>query len=223
VSTRIETIRAGVTNIYVLHDRGTVLIDPGGPPSGRVGLRKVLPRLGAPPRLNLMVITHGHFDHVGAASGLRDATGAPIAIHEADAAWLRAGQVVWPKGVTRWGRFARIVLGPVVMRLYVLSKLEPDLLVGDEGMDLEAYGISGRVVHTPGHSPGSVSVVLSSGEAFVGDLAMNGPPYCLRPRFGIFAHHPELVADSWRKLLDMGVREVYPAHGRPFHASALVS
>jgi glyoxylase-like metal-dependent hydrolase (beta-lactamase superfamily II) len=223
VSTRIDTIRAGVTNIYVLHDRGTVLIDPGGPPGGRVGLRKVLPRLGAPPRLNLIVITHGHFDHVGAASGLRDATGAPIAIHQADAAWLQAGQVVWPKGVTPWGRFARTVFGPVVMPLYRLSKLEPDLLIGDEGMDLESYGISGRVVHTPGHSPGSVSVVLPSGEAFVGDLAMNGLPFCLRPRFGIFAHHPERVADSWRKLLDMGVREVYPAHGRPFPASALVS
>jgi glyoxylase-like metal-dependent hydrolase (beta-lactamase superfamily II) len=43
----------------------------------------------------------------------------------------------------------------------------------------------------------------------------------LRPRFGVFAHEPELVPASWRRLLEMGVRTVYPAHGRPFPASAL--
>jgi len=97
----------------------------------------------------------------------------------------------------------------------------PDLLIGDEGLDLGPYGIEGRVVHTPGHSPGSLSVVLPSGEAFVGDLAMNGPPMCLQPSFGVFAHQPELVPASWRRLLELGVRTVYPAHGRPFPASAL--
>jgi glyoxylase-like metal-dependent hydrolase (beta-lactamase superfamily II) len=51
---------------------------------------------------------------------------------------------------------------------------------------------------------------------------MNGPPMCLHPRFGIFADRPELMADSWRRLLDMGARTAYPAHGRPFPASALV-
>jgi len=50
---------------------------------------------------------------------------------------------------------------------------------------------------------------------------MNGPPMCLHPRFGVFAHQPELVPASWRRLLEMGVETVYPAHGRPFPASAL--
>jgi glyoxylase-like metal-dependent hydrolase (beta-lactamase superfamily II) len=99
--------------------------------------------------------------------------------------------------------------------------LVPDILVGDEGLDLAPYGVDGRVVHTPGHSPGSLSVVLPSGEAFVGDLAMNGAPMCLHPRFGVFAQDPDIVLASWRSLVAMGVRTVYPAHGRPFPASAL--
>jgi glyoxylase-like metal-dependent hydrolase (beta-lactamase superfamily II) len=54
-------------------------------------------------------------------------------------------------------------------------------------------------------------------------LAMNGPPMCLRPRFGVFAHEPALVPASWLRLLEMGVQTVYPAHGRPFPASALTA
>jgi hydroxyacylglutathione hydrolase len=218
---RIDTVRVGVTNTYVLRERGTVLVDPGGPAWARAAAPKVLRLLGSPPRLDLIVITHAHFDHVAAAGPLRAATGAPIAVHRADAPWLRDGVAVWPPGVTAWGKVVRTVLGPLALRLARLRAVNPDLELGDEGLDLAPYGVGGRVVHTPGHSPGSVSVVLTSGEAFVGDLAMNGSFMCLRPSFGVFAQEPEIVPASWRKLVDLGVRTVYPAHGSPFPASAL--
>jgi glyoxylase-like metal-dependent hydrolase (beta-lactamase superfamily II) len=221
MGTRINTVRIGVTNIYVLRDRGTVLIDPAGPARSPIAPRKVMELLGAPPQLDLMVVTHAHFDHVGASVSLHQATGAPLAVHREDAEWLREGKVVWPKGVTTWGRVFRTLGGPLMMPFLRVPAIAPDLLVGDEGLDLAAYGIEGQIVHTPGHSPGSLSVVLPSGEAFVGDLAMNGPPMCLHPSFGVFAHEPERVSASWRRLLAMGVRTVYPAHGRPFPASAL--
>jgi hydroxyacylglutathione hydrolase len=221
MSIQIDRIRTGLTNSYLLRDRGTVLIDPGGPPGGEAGFRHVLPRLGRPPRLDLIVITHGHFDHVGAAGKLRDATGAPVAVHRADALGLTTGRVAWPRGVTVWGRVARNVLGSPLVSLLRAPIIEADLLLGDEGLDLEPYGVSGRIVHTPGHSPGSVSVLLPSGEAFVGDLAMNGPPMCLKPSFGIFADRAEQVRASWRQLVEMGARVAYPGHGRPFPVSAL--
>jgi glyoxylase-like metal-dependent hydrolase (beta-lactamase superfamily II) len=221
MAARIDTVRIGVTNVYILRDRGTVMIDPAAPVRSTEAPRSVVEALGLPPRLDLMVVTHAHFDHVGACLPLRRATRAPIAVHRRDAEWLRAGKAVWPTGVTAWGKFIRSVIGVPVMPLVRMPTLEPDILVDDEGLDLAPYGIEGRVVHTPGHTPGSLSIVLPTGEAFVGDLAMNGAPMCLRPRFGIFAHEPDIVPGSWRRLLAMGVRTVYPAHGRPFPASAL--
>jgi hydroxyacylglutathione hydrolase len=57
--------------------------------------------------------------------------------------------------------------------------VEPDILT-DEGMDLLAFGVNGRIVHTPGHTAGSISLVLDSGEAFVGDIAIHRPPSLIR-------------------------------------------
>jgi hydroxyacylglutathione hydrolase len=222
MAVRIDTVRCGITNTYVLRDRGTVLIDPAGPPRRPAVPAAVMALLGTPPRLDLIVVTHTHFDHVGAAKPLRAATGAPLAVHRADVESLREGRVVWPKGVTPMGKVLRALGGVLIVPFVRVQPVDPDIVIGDEGLDLAPYGVDGRIVHTPGHSPGSLSVVLPTGEAFVGDLAMSAAAMArLRPTFGIFAHEPELVPASWRRLVAMGVRTVYPAHGRPFPASAL--
>jgi glyoxylase-like metal-dependent hydrolase (beta-lactamase superfamily II) len=138
-----------------------------------------------------------------------------------DAAWLATGAVEVPHGTTPWARFMARCLRVPLAPLTRFAPIEPDILIGDEGLDLGAYGIAGRVIHTPGHSPGSVSVLLENGDALVGDLAMNGPPLTLRPSLGVLAHAPEQMSQSWKKLLDLGARTIYPAHGKPFPVGAL--
>ncbi len=222
MAVEVLRVRVGITNVYVLRDRGTVVVDPGGPPGGGAAVRRILPLLGIPPRLDLIVITHGQVDHRNAAAKLRDATGAPVAVHRADLPLLVAGPPIWPGGVTPWGRLLRAALDPLVSSI-TAEHLRADMLLDDQGLDLAAYGVPGRVLHTPGHTQGSVSVVLASGEAFVGDLAMNRLPLCWRPSLGIFAESPQQLRTSWQFLVGHGVRTVYPAHGRPFPVSAAVA
>jgi glyoxylase-like metal-dependent hydrolase (beta-lactamase superfamily II) len=107
------------------------------------------------------------------------------------------------------------------MPLIKVPPAEVDVPLGDEGLSLSDYGIPGRVLYTPGHSSGSVSILLDSGEAFVGDLAMNTFPLRLSPGLPVLAEDPAAVIASWELLLEAGATEVYPAHGKPFPAEVM--
>jgi glyoxylase-like metal-dependent hydrolase (beta-lactamase superfamily II) len=69
---------------------------------------------------------------------------------------------------------------------------------------LKRIGIPGEILHTPGHSDDSVSLLLDDGSAFTGDLT--APQY-------IGLEDPEVVHESWRLLREHGATRVYPGHG----------
>ena len=125
-----------------------------------------------------------------------------------------------PPGVNRWGR----ILGKV-MSMYLplvdIPATTVDVVINNEGFSLAEYGISGKVIYTPGHSLGSVSVLLDTGDAFVGDMAMNMFPLTLKPGLPIFAEDFDKLKESWRVLLDQGVKRVYPSHGKPFSVDVI--
>ncbi len=222
MATQIYPIRLGFDCCYVIRDQGAVLIDAGV--QGQAGrFERTLERLGLRPGdIQLLVITHGHFDHVGSAKRIRDLTGAKIAMHLPDARWLE--QSIHPRihGVTPWGRF---IAEPLNWHLPFM-RFEPapvDILLDDTDQSLNDYGIRGKIVFTPGHTAGSVSVLLEGGEAFVGDLAMNRIPLRLSPGPPVLAENMRQVMESWGKLLSAGARVIYPAHGRPFSAGIMAA
>ncbi len=107
------------------------------------------------------------------------------------------------------------------MRSARISATKVDIVLRDEEFSLVPFGIPGKVLYTPGHTMGSVSVLLETGDACVGDLAMNGFPFHLRPGLPVFAEDLELVKKSWRLLLDQGAKIIYPGHGKPFPADII--
>jgi hydroxyacylglutathione hydrolase len=113
--------------------------------------------------LKLIVLTHFHYDHVGAADLLRDATGARVAIHRLDADALRRGGTLRVNPTRLQAR----ILAPFITR-GDKAPVIPDLELGDDE-DLQQHGGFGRTLWTPGHTAGSQCVLLPDGTVLAGD------------------------------------------------------
>jgi glyoxylase-like metal-dependent hydrolase (beta-lactamase superfamily II) len=213
----IHTIPLGFDQCYVVRGDGVIVID-AGQPGKAADFASELEAAGIDSsEVRLIVLTHGHWDHIGSAMEIRALTGAPLAMHRAEAGAVKEAPVPLSPGVTRWGRTLNVLQRPI-LRFVKVPPVEIDLELDDDDMSLEDYGVAGRIIHTPGHSPGSVSVLLDSGEAFVGDLAMNRLPLRRSPGLPIFAGDRSAVIDSWKHLLALGASTIYPAHGEAFPA-----
>jgi glyoxylase-like metal-dependent hydrolase (beta-lactamase superfamily II) len=211
----IYPVQLGMTRCYLVCNDGVILID-GGMPGKVEHFKEKLRWLPVrPEEIKLILLTHGHFDHIGSVRGIQELTGAKVALHRCEKDWLEKPMKPIPPGVTPYGR----LLGWLLSRAGRLTDFPPaqvDLPLDDEGLSLGEFGIPGKVVYTPGHTSGSVTVLLESGEAFVGDLAMNAFPLRLTPGLPVIAEDFPKVKESWQKLLEMGVKTIFPAHGKPF-------
>jgi glyoxylase-like metal-dependent hydrolase (beta-lactamase superfamily II) len=216
MSTETYTVhRIGLVNVsvYLIYRPGeAILVDSGKPGSAERILEK-LERLGVDPgMLRLLVLTHEHFDHAGSAGRLKELTGCKVLIHRTAAHRLRKGHTPIPAG-TRWKAKLLVGLGRIVARrLMNYPGTEPDL-IADDIFDLSAYGFPGKVIHTPGHTFGSMVVLMEGGELIAGDTLFGVEN---KQHFPPFAEDLPALLRSWANVRDLQVKTVYPAHGRHF-------
>ncbi len=209
---RIETslpFGMGSANCYLVETgNGFVLIDTGS--AGRraeleAGLDGAGCRQG---NLNLIVLTHGDFDHAGNCAYIREKFGTKAAMHPDDAGMVERGDM-----------FLNRELGSVVVRLaanllYGLRKrdrFEPDLLVED-GYNLTQHGLEATVLSLPGHSKGSIGILTASGDLFCGDLLENRE----NPASNSLVDNRAAMEASIDRLRGLEINIIYPGHGEPF-------
>jgi hydroxyacylglutathione hydrolase len=153
-----------------------------------------------PSEIALLILTHSHPDHIGAARAIRQATGCSIAAHPAERAWIE--DVELQNRERPVPGFATLVGGPV--------PLDRELGDGDSIVPDETGAGQMHVVHTPGHSPGSISLFMhGEGALFSGDAV---------PVPGDLPVYDDALASvqSVRRLRGLaGIRLLLPAWGEP--------
>ena len=214
--TVIQINGGNFTNAFLIRgSAGCVLVDAGNP--GKADF--ILERLAGHTLLKeirLILITHGHVDHFGSAKELRERTGAPVAIHVLDSGAARQG-VNQPDSLRPTSRLMDFLMRiPLPLFPDRAPAFEPDISL-ESAYRLDEFGVAGWVIPTPGHTPGSVSVLLDSGEAIVGDMVMGRLMGLIRkPGPPIVAWDLERNWESLRQLLALAPRVVYAGHGGPF-------
>ena len=218
----IDVLPMGMINAFlVVSDNGRVLIDAGIPGS-EDKIEAKIRRHGVELKdLDLIVITHAHGDHAGAACALRERSGAPIVAHEAELPhYLQEKPMRYcPTGwvgrlLKKTGRLER-----------GYQPFRPDILLqGSEPFNLSAYGVTGSVISTPGHTLGSLSVTLTNKRVVAGDLLtsailLGGIIRKATPKPPPFEEDPAVVASELEALLDRGFETFYLGHGGPLSAA----
>ena len=202
-------LRLGTVNCFLVKTgQGFVLIDTGSP-QARVELEREMAGAGCTPgKLNLIILTHGDFDHMGSAAYLRERLETKIAMHQDDSGMAERGDMFWNRSS---GNPIMGAIAPLLFRFGKANRFTPDVQVG-EGDDLSAYGLDARVLSLPGHSMGSIGILTAGGDLFCGDLLENRE----KPARNSLMDDAVAIEASIKRLESLSIGTVYPGHGEPF-------
>ena len=162
--------------------------------------------------IRLIVVSHGHLDHMGMVAYAKETTGAQVLCHQSLAGKLAMGAIEVPVAQNLTGRFINFISGLQEMTGGAeVEGANADILV-DDAFDLSEYGISGRIIHTPGHSQASISIVLDNGESLVGDLVRDEGDGEIGP--GMFYEDKEALIASLEEVARLESGTIFLSHGK---------
>ena len=137
-----------VFSFIICTDESIALVDTGVFGSEQSIFGEIRKAGREPGAISMVILTHSHPDHIGAAKAIRESTGCSIAAHQLERAWIEDTELQEKERPVPG--FSRLVGGPVKVDR---ALADGDIIAFGEGRSIE-------VIHTPGHSPGSVSLLL---------------------------------------------------------------
>ncbi|MEA5004557.1 MAG: MBL fold metallo-hydrolase [Christensenella sp.] len=202
--TKIIPLRFGGDNCYIIENgENAVLVD-----TGRPAIREKLLCALAPWKVRYVLLTHGHFDHVGNAVCIAKKYGAKIAIAQEDESLAQDNRTraFGSRGLI--GAFIRMASMAAIKKTQ-FETFTPDFYLQD-GQKLDELGIDARVIALHGHTAGSVGIVAGGG-CIAGDTIMNMGGVSRARIAEDFAG----VDECLDKLRKTGAEWYYPGHGKP--------
>ena len=194
----ITMLEIGLSNLFIIKGDKTVILDTGCGLSTDEYKEKLLSSELDSNEVSLIVLSHGHFDHCAELDTLKEFTGAPVLCHKNAAEFLRSGKCheYIPRGES--GKKFLDIISTITPKLP--SPTVPEISMEDEDFDLTPYGISGKLIYTPGHELSSIALVLDSDEAFVGDTLLENPFEKGKLTAAVLCENRELLKMSIERL-----------------------
>ncbi|MBP8640930.1 MAG: MBL fold metallo-hydrolase [Oscillospiraceae bacterium] len=201
----IERMQFVYANCYLLSgEGGSVLIDTCNYKDGPGIMKRIEGK-----NVRLILLTHGHFDHVSSAMYLAKRLNVPIAMSEKDLPIIGKGEDSVLLGTTALGKLFSFFSEPV-LRKSKYSVFKPDFFV-KEGQDLKEYGVNAKILELPGHTKGSIGILTDDGGIIVGDAMFN----MLRPTVARIFEDEESMRKSVDRIKSSGAKYIYVGHGKP--------
>ena len=193
---------------------GIFLVDTGMLGGGKRILKKMETLNLNNNALKAAFITHGHADHYGGLREILDFNpDIKVISHPKHKEIISKGEAIVSPAIEK-RPFAKIYEDIAIKALpkIDLPKVN-NVYTKEHGERVDEDGLAGKVIHTPGHSTGDLTLILDNGAAFVGDL-IQGPDFRTRvPLLPGMALNTVDVLKSWEKILNEDIDIIYPAHG----------
>ncbi len=197
-------------NVYLVkRDGGITVVDTGLP--GNAGkIIDYVQSIGCRPSdVKTIVLTHSDMDHSGSVARLKEETNAKVAIHEADAPRLSGEKE--PKAVK--GMLGLLLRATAVIMRF--KRINADVLLRDSDI---VDGLT--VIHTPGHTDGSICLYLPGRALFVGDALLTDDERMLSLPRRSMSTDLDQAKESIKKISDLKYSVLLPGHGPPIERNA---
>ncbi|MDK2939958.1 MAG: hydroxyacylglutathione hydrolase [Methanolobus sp.] len=213
IAYNITPIPMGKSNAYLVSAPDLVILIDTGCSKNLKPLEQVLRQKELQiTDIDYIVVTHAHYDHVGHLAEIKEKSGAKVLAHRDAVDYLKNGHTPFPKGTMLLFK----IISNAGNRFFSVggkfTPVEPDILIEGD-YDLLKSEPTIRIIHTPGHTSGSVCLIINDESAIVGDTLFNVLPETVYPPF---ANDENELIKSWEKLLATGCSVFYPGHGKPF-------
>ena len=205
---KIYQILSGRSNVFLIkNNQASILVDTS-PEFMWKTLQKRLDRFQIK-QIDLLILTHSHFDHAANAYRIKEKYKAKVIIHQTETKYLTKGDNILPTGTNIVTKFLVKTFAKQFNSTARYSPCDYDITF-DDSFDLTDYGVNGYLIHTPGHTEGSISVIIDNEIALVGDTMFGIFWWTVFPPF---ASDQDLMVKSWGKLLQTNCKIFIPSHG----------